>query len=215
MVITIQFILNVIMKINNEKHILSEKNFTPNICIKKQIILGHSFNHDMKHVIGWNTRNNGFYNKTAAFSIDAAGLVYKHFDPAFHSNYFNDKTLDVKSIVIILDNDGWLTKDTEKKEYITWVGDIYNKSSDVLEKRWRNYRYWAPYSKEQFDSAVELVISLCDEFGIPKTVIGHNTKVESLNNYTGVLYKSNLDKNYTDLSPAWDFEGFKNKIETI
>lgn len=203
------------MIIDNQKYKLTENNFTPTECIKKQIIFGNTFNHDMKHVIGWENRHNGKYNKTAAFTIDAAGLVYEHFNPSFYSNYFDNKALNIKSIVILLENDGWLFRDEEKNQFITWIGDIYNKSPKVFDKRWRTYRYWAPYTKEQTDSAAKLVIKLCDEFGIPKNVIGHNTKVELIDEYNGVLYKSNLDKNYTDLSPAWDFEGFKNKIETI
>lgn len=203
------------MTINNEKHKLTNKNFTKEKSVKKQIILGNTFNHDMRHVIGWEKRNNGFYNKTAAFSIDAAGLIYEHFNPQYHSNYFNQKKLDTESIIILLDNDGWLSKDEEKNKFITWIGDIYNKPNEVFEKRWRNYKYWAPYTTEQFESAIDLVKKLCVDFDIPNTVIGHNTKIDNVNDYSGVLYKSNLDKNYTDLSPAWDFEAFKNKIETI
>jgi hypothetical protein len=203
------------MVIDKQKYKLSDNNFTPVEGIKKQIILANTFNHDMKHVIGWENRYNGKYKKTAAFTIDVAGLVYEHFNPSFHSNYFSNKTLNIKSIVILLENDGWLSKDEEKNQLITWIGGIYNKPHEVFEKKWRAYKYWAPYTQEQFDSATKLVIKLCEEFGIPKNVIGHNTKIELIDEYEGVLYKSNLDKNYTDLSPAWDFEGFKNKIETI
>lgn len=201
------------MIINKEQYRLSENNFTPIECIKKQIIFGNTFNNNMKHVIGWENRHNGKYNKTAAFTIDAAGLVYEHFNPAFYSNYFESKSLNVKSIVILLENDGWLLKDEEKNQFINWIGDIYNKPFDVFEKRWRTYKYWAPYTEEQIDSAVKLAITLCNDFGIPKNVVEHNTKIDSIDGYSGILYKSNLDKNYTDLSPAWGFEEFKNKIE--
>jgi hypothetical protein len=29
------------------------------------------------------------------------------------------------------------------------------------------------------------------------------------------LYNSNLDKNFTDLNPSWDFDIFKEKLEQI
>lgn len=196
-----------------KKYKLFENNYTPIICDKRQIILGNTFNDEMRHVIGWGLRNNGNYDKTAAFSIDAAGLVYEHFNPSYSSKYFNDKNLDTNAIIILIENYGWLNKDTEKNQFYNWVGDIYNKPLDVFEKRWRDFKYWAPYTSEQFDSAVKLVDKLCEDFNIPKTVVSHNTKIDLVNDYTGVLYKSNLDKNYTDLSPAWDFEGFKSKIE--
>jgi Na+/proline symporter len=66
-----------------------------------------------------------------------------------------------------------------------------------------------------FDSALNLVSNLCDEFNIPKNVISHNTKINNFFDYRGVLYKSNLNKNYTDLNPSWDFDKFKQKLEQI
>jgi hypothetical protein len=199
----------------NEDYVLNENNYTPIECIKTQIVLGGTFNNDMKHVIGWENRHNGNYKKTAAFTIDAAGIVHKHFEPKFFSKYFGKLELDTKSIIILLENDGWLIKDEEKNQFITWIGDIYNKPNEVFEKRWRNYRYWAPYSQAQFDSALELVKNLCEEFYIPLEVIGHNTKVEALSEFQGVIYKSNIEKHYTDLNPSWDCAEFKNKLEQI
>jgi hypothetical protein len=114
-----------------------------------------------------------------------------------------------------LENYGWLEKDIEKKEYITWLGDIYNKSADITEKRWRNNKYWDPYTIEQIDSCLELVSKLCVDFDIPKKVISHNTKIDNFFDYKGVLYKSNLDKNSTDLNPSWVFDIFKEKLEQL
>ena len=199
----------------NEDYLLNENNYVPIECIKTQIVLASTFNHDMKHFIGWENRHNGNYKKTAAFTIDAAGVVYKHFEPKHHSKFFGKLELDTKSIVILLENDGWLIKDEEKNQFITWIGDIYNKPNEVFDKRWRNYRYWAPHTQEQFDSALELVKKLCDEFYIPLEAIGHNTKVESLSDFQGVIYKSNIEKHYTDLNPSWDCGEFKNKLEEI
>jgi hypothetical protein len=199
----------------NEDYLLNEKNYVPIECIKTQIVLASTFNHDMKHFIGWENRHNGNYKKTAAFTIDAAGVVYKHFEPKHHSKFFGKLELDTKSIVILLENDGWLIKDEEKNKFITWIGDIYNKPNEVFDKRWRNYRYWAPHTQAQFDSALKLVKKLCDEFYIPLEAIGHNTKVESLSDFHGVIYKSNIEKHYTDLNPSWDCVEFKNKLEEI
>ena len=111
-----------------------------------------------------------------------------------------------------MDNDGWLTRNKSKDEYYNWKGDIYNQT--VVSKLWRGHDMWANYSDEQLDATIRLVKHLCDEFYIPKEVFGHNTKVDGLFDYKGVLYKSNLNKNNTDLSPSWDFKKFKNNIET-
>jgi N-acetyl-anhydromuramyl-L-alanine amidase AmpD len=133
----------------------------------------------------------------------------------FKSEFFEVEDLNNKSIVILLENYGWLSKDIEKKEYITWLGDIYNKSTDIIDKRWRNNKYWDPYTTEQINSCLELVSKLCDEFEIPKKVISHNTKIDNFFDYKGVLYKSNLDKNSTDLNPSWVFDIFKEKLEQL
>lgn len=199
------------MVIDNTTYKLTENNYIPIECIKTQIVLAQTFNHDMKHVIGWKNRLNGKTKKTAAFTIDAAGLVYNHFDSRYLSRFFNDLENDTKSIVVLLENDGWLVNN-DNNEFITWVGDIYINQDNVVEKKWRGQKFWAPYTQEQFDSAIKLVSLLCEEFYIPKTILSHNTKVD-LSGYQGVIYKSNIDKHYTDLNPTWEFGNFKNKLE--
>ena len=203
------------MLLNENKYVLSENNFIKEETQKTQIVIGHTFNDEMRHFFGWQHRYNGKYKKTAAFTIDAAGLIYRHFEPIYKSNFFDSEELNNKSIVILLENYGSLTKDNEKKEYITWLGDIYNKSKEVIDKRWRNNRYWDTYTTEQVDACLELVSKLCDDFNIPKKVISHNTKIDNFFDYSGVLYKSNLDKNFTDLNPSWVFDIFKEKLEEL
>ena len=202
------------MIIDDKRYALPLDNYVQNESIKKIIVIGHTGNRDMRHVTGWLHRYNKKYKKTAAFTIDAAGFVYQHFDPKLQSRYFNNQELDNKSIVILLENEGWLLKDVVKNEFITWIGDIYKQPSEIIEKKWRGYEHWSPYTKEQIDSTQELVKVLCEEFFIPVNAIGHNTKIDNLLDENCIIYRSNLDKNYTDLSPAWNCLEFKNKLET-
>ena len=196
----------------DQSYILSKDNYIDIESIKKQIVIGNTNNHNMKHYIGWVNRYNGKYKKTAAFTIDADGIIYKHFDPRYQSEYFNDLEQNNKSIVILLENDGWLTKDVEKNSFISCLGYIY-KEQEVFEKKWRAHNYWANYTKEQIDSATNLVKELCNEFYIPLTAMTHNVKMDGLEDYRGILYKSNIEMYYTDLSPAFNFEYFINNIE--
>lgn len=201
------------MRIDNLTYILTPSNFVPIETEKKLIVIGHTFNHDMKHYVGWCHRYNGEYKKTAAFTITKEGDVYRHFSPRYYARFLTSNDLNVKSIVILLENDGWLIKNGERNEFLTWLGDIYKQPSEVVEKRWRGYIHWASYTSEQLESLAILVKTLCERYKIPLNVIGHNTKVDRLFDYTGVLYKSNIEKHYTDLSPSWDCELFKNKLE--
>lgn len=198
------------MKID-ETYLLPKLNYIEIESIKKQIIIGNTFNYDMRHIVGWLNRFNGKYKKTAAFTIDAAGIVYKHFEPSYQSEYFNDLELNNKSIVILLENEGWLTNNGENNQFISWLGHIY-KGEKVFHKKWRDYSHWSPYSEEQINSTILLAKKLCNEFLIPVTAMTHNTKVEDLEDYKGILYKSNLSKHYTDVSPAFDFDYFINNI---
>lgn len=199
------------MVIDEQTYRLEEKQYIPIECIKKQIVIGNTWNNNMRHVIGWNKRNNGQYKKTAAFTIDAAGVVYKHFEPTYQSKYFSTLEQNTKSIVILLENEGWVTRNLPDERFYNWKGNIYN--GIVVGKVWKGQNKWAAYTQEQMDVCVELVDSLCDEFFIPKTVIGHNTKIEDTSGYNGVLYKSNLEKHFYDVSPAWNCQEFKNKLE--
>lgn len=203
------------MFIDEESYKLSHDNYVEIETIKTRIVLANSFNHDMKHVIGWKHRYNGKFKRTAAFTIDAAGSIYKHFDPKYFSRFFNNQEMDRKTIVILLENDGWLQKDTQNNKFITWLGDIYKKPTDVVEKRWRGHDYWSPYTEKQVESASELVRYLCKEFSIPVMAMTHNTKIDNVEEVHGILYRSNIDRQFTDVSPAWDFTGFKHKVETI
>jgi len=142
------------MLLEENKYVLPESNYVKLENKKTQIVLCDTYNNNMGHFFGWKHRYNGNYNKTAAFTIDAAGFIYKHFEPIYQSKFFENDELNNKTIVILLENYGWLNKDDQKKQYITWLDGIYNKSTEITDKRWRNKRYWDPYTQEQFDSTL-------------------------------------------------------------
>lgn len=200
------------MKIDKDTYRLEENNYFPIKTIKKQIIIANTFNSEMKHVIGWKNRFNGKNKKTAHYTISESGEIYEHFNSEYQSNYFKDKSLNSKSIIILIENLGWLEKD-ENNQYITIHGDIYNNPDNVITKKWREHEFWVKYTDNQLEATLELVKQLTDEFFIPKTIFSHNTKIEDLHDYQGILYKSNLEKFYTDLTPVWDYKKFKQKLE--
>jgi hypothetical protein len=201
------------MKIDDSTYQLPLTNFHAEETIKKQIIIGHTSNNNMNHYKGWLHRFNGNYKKTAPFTISTNGTIHKHFEPIYYSDIFYNTEIDSKAILILLENDGWLTKNTETKEFLTSLGNIYNQSNEVFLKKWREKTYWSNYNEKQIDSLVELVRYLSNEFFIPFTNIAdNNMKMENADNYNGILYRSNFHKNYTDLSPAFPFLEFKNKI---
>ena len=182
------------LKINDQTYKLGLDNFIKKRYRKQQIVLSNTFSQNMNHVTGWKNRCGGKYKGTTPFSIDIYGNVYQHYDPEYHSEFFGVKGLDEYIIPISIENEGWLTKDIINDEYINYVGNIYNRKDDIVEKRWRGQTYWAPYTEVQIESALKLSMYLCDLFNIPLQSVDHNTKFEGVYGFEGVVYKSNFNK---------------------
>jgi N-acetyl-anhydromuramyl-L-alanine amidase AmpD len=106
---------------------------------------------------------------------------------------------------------GWLEKEPLKNHYINWIGNIYKEK--IVDKKWRDYFFWQPYTEIQMDSLVELCKDLSKKMSINLTCVGHNTKTNRMETFDGIFTRSNFDENYTDVSPAFDFEYFIKKLE--
>jgi hypothetical protein len=166
----------------------------------------------MKHFIGWTKRFNGNNKKTAHFTIATDGTIYKHFDENYRSNFMGNLILDEESVIIIIENYGWLINDYDNDRYITINGSIYNKDLGVIEKLWRGNTTWAKFNDKQLKSCVDLVDYLINKLGIDKKIPNDNLTISELDDYSGVLYRSNISHPYTDISPAWEFLKFKELL---
>jgi len=180
---------------------------------KHQIVIGHSYSSDMGYIDRWGIVLGGNTKYTVPYSIDKDGTIYEHYDPINTSSTFNDK-FDKYLININLVNEGWLDE-TAGGELLNVHKTIYNKDGGVTKVLWRNKEIWANYTEDQFNALVFLVNKLCDTFNIPKRVIGHNTTTKNVEQLNGVVYKSNYNELYTDISPAFDFDRFKKTISKL
>ncbi len=201
------------MNIDKKTYKLSDKNYYEKEFIKHQVVIGNSFSENLNHLKRWEHRLGGEYTKTSTFTIDRKGNIYQHYDPKYYSDFINDKMIDKKIISITIENQGWLLKDLLKDKYIDWVGNIYKRRAKVIEKKWRGFIYWDPYTNSQIKACEELLYYLCEKYNIPCRCVGHNTYIDGIESFAGITYRSNFYKEKTDLSPAWDFNEFKNKIE--
>lgn len=201
------------MVIDRETYKLPENNYYSTEFKKRQIILGNTFSEKHNHINGWLSRLSGEYKKTSMYTIDRKGVIYEHFNPNSYSDFTGNKSVDKKIISISIENQGWLQKDLLKDKYFDWVGNIYKRRVKVIEKRWRGFNYWDPYTKKQLKSCVSLIDYLCEEYDIPKKCVSHNTYIEGVEFFEGIVYKSNYYKESTDLSPAWEYKKMKEEIE--
>jgi hypothetical protein len=119
------------MKIDENSYKLDNDNYFQVFYPKSKIILASSYNSGMKHFIGWTKRFNGNNKKTAHFTIATDGTIYKHFDENYRSNFMGNLILDEESVIIIIENYGWLINDYDNDRYI--MDRIYIiRTADVL-----------------------------------------------------------------------------------
>lgn len=178
---------------------------------KSQIILCHTSRGAKDYLASLNFRYFNNYDKIPHFLIKKNGEILSFIDEMGYSNYHSVKSINEKSITIVLENLGWLEKKPLTNYYINWIGDIYN--GIVYEKRWRDFFFWDPYPNEQIDSLAELCVDICDRVNIDKKCSGHNTRIDGVGNFRGISSRSNYDSRFTDLSPAFSFDKLINKIE--
>jgi N-acetyl-anhydromuramyl-L-alanine amidase AmpD len=178
---------------------------------KKQIILSHTSREIKNYLMSLKYRYNGKYDKIPNYVINREGKILKLLNDNEHSNYFPDTNINRNSIIICLENLGWMEKEPLKNSHINWIGNIYKEK--IYEKKWRDYFFWQPYTEIQIENTVELCKKLTKELSINKECIGHNTKINGVERYEGIVTKSNFDIEFTDVSPAFNFEQFINKIE--
>ena len=171
---------------------------------KKQIILintGYPINDYLTKIT---LRYNKKYNKVPTYTIDRSGKLYQHFDPKNYTELFDDDAFNKAAITIALENVGWLEFMGDKNVYLDWRGHGYNNT--VIEKNWRNKKFWAEYTNEQMETLFDLLNYLCLEYSIDKNFIGNNVLTDKLVNFKGIFNRSNFSKNHYDLNPAFDFE---------
>jgi len=178
---------------------------------KKQIILTHTSRTVESYLQSLKYRFNGNFDRIPNYIISKDGKILKLLENNEHTNYFKDTNINRNGIIITLENLGWLEKEPLKDFFINWIGDIYK--GKVYERKWRDYFYWDVYTKEQIESLIFLLNDIFEKTGISKDIIEHNTKINRIERIEGVVTRSNFNVNYTDLSPAFDFQKIIKKFE--
>ena len=178
---------------------------------KTQIILCHTSRTANEYLISLKYRKNGKYDKIPNFLISKDGKILDLIPSDSYCNFFDNEDVNKNSIIISLENLGWLKKEPLKNYHINWIGNIYK--GKVYDKQWRDYFHWDPYPERQIDSTVFLCKKLIDEFKIEKRFVGHNTQVDGVEKFKGIVCRSNFNKENTDLSPSFNFDYFLKKIE--
>jgi len=180
---------------------------------KNQIILTHTSRNVENYLASLRYRHNGKYKKIPNYVITKDGKILKLLENYEYSEFFTTKNINRNGIVICLENLGWLEKQPLENQYVNWIGDIYK--GKTFDRKWRDYYFWDPYTEKQTDSLVDVCKLIIKEMRMNQGIIEHNTKINGIEKFEGIVTRSNFDSNFTDLSPAFDFEILRNKIENV
>jgi N-acetyl-anhydromuramyl-L-alanine amidase AmpD len=178
---------------------------------KSQIILTHTNRNVENYLASLRYRCNGKYDKIPNYVITKDGKILKLLENVEHSNYFKEPNINRNSIIISMENLGWLEKQPLENYYINWIGDIYK--GIVFERKWRDYYFWDSYTDLQLVSLTYLCKEVIKNMKIKSETIGHNTKINGIHKFEGIVTRSNFNSNYTDVNPSFDFEKFTNMLQ--
>lgn len=177
---------------------------------KKQIILTHTGRDVEEYLMMLKYRNNGKFQRTPHYVVTKSGKIIQKLPNETYSDFFDEPNINRNSIIVCLENLGWLNKVPLKDQYTNWIGNIYK--GVPYEKKWRDYHLWDPYTSIQVQTTAQLCLNLVEEHKIEKKCVGHNTKIKDVDKIGGIVSRSNFNELFTDLNPSFDFEDFTNLI---
>jgi N-acetyl-anhydromuramyl-L-alanine amidase AmpD len=178
---------------------------------KTQIILTNTSRNINDFLQSLKYRHNGKYDKIPNYIVTRDGKVLQLLDNDEYTNYNTTSSINRNSVIVCLENLGWLEKEPLKNYHINWIGDIYKQK--VFNKTWRDYFFWQPYPEEQIILTSKLCVKLTKETNIPLKSVEHNTKINGIEKFEGIVTKSNFDSDFTDVSPAFNFEIFNKYLK--
>ena len=178
---------------------------------KNQIILTHTGRNVENYLASLLYRCNGKFDRIPNYVVKKNGEVFQLLDNIEHTNFFREPNTNRNGIIICLENLGWLEKQPLENYYVNWIGDIYK--GIPYERKWRDYFFWDKYTNNQYESLTTLIKILMSDMKIPKEISGHNTKINGIEMFKGVVSKSNFDVNSTDVNPSFDFDKLRNMLD--
>ena len=194
---------NLIEKLSN--------NFVGTNQNKTQIILTHTSRDVEEYLTSLKYRMNGKFPRIPHYVVAKDGSVIQTLSEEQYSDFFYYSQINEQSIIVSLENLGWLEKVPLKDQYTNWIGNIYKGAP--YEKKWRDYFLWEPYTEAQMLSTAELCIKIVNKHNIEKKSVGHNTLINGIENQGGIVSRSNYNNDFTDVSPAFNFDRFVNYIK--
>lgn len=175
------------------------------------IVLSHTYREAKGYLASLSFRFNSNYDKKPHFFVDKNGDVTEVLPSNQSTRIFESYGMKDGFISIMLENLGYLKQDSNNDTFLNWKGEIAE--SEPFSRNWRGYEYWDVYPQKQIKELINLCKNICVENNINPIFIGHNTKINDINNFNGIITRSNFSSRHTDLNPSFDFSYFKKVFE--
>jgi hypothetical protein len=187
-------------------------NFTKRKSKKTQILLVDTLRPYNHYINSIRYRYDGSNSRVPHYVVTKKAEIISLFPSEFYSDFLKTKN----TIVIALENLGWLQKSSLAPMYVNWIGDVYRGEPHVA--RWKDRFFWDVYTADQTIALSNLIDILSEKHGIEKTMIEHTAAISQPQKFKGILSRCNLSNIYTDLSPSFNqklFQKLLNKEEQI
>jgi N-acetyl-anhydromuramyl-L-alanine amidase AmpD len=195
---------------------------------KKQIVLHFTMGNiagDIRTLTGERGRI------SVPYVIARDGTIYRLFSSEYWAHHLGVKdaelsphassgpALSKQTIGIELSNYGPLTlKGTDLyTEYNTWYCTLADTTQyTVLDKPYRDYKYYAAYTELQYDSLTILLRFLTAAYGIPRKFLAETARfeknVKNTLNFSGIVSHVNYRDGKTDIGAAFDWAKLVNGV---
>ncbi|MGD9488561.1 MAG: N-acetylmuramoyl-L-alanine amidase [Calditrichaceae bacterium] len=192
---------------------LSRDQYFLDVGYKNLIVLHHTAGGSAVSTFYW-WQNYDLRRVATAYIVERDGTIFEIFNPscwAFHLGLAGTGGAhDYRSIGIELASEGGLIARGSRFYAFDLVSPVTEYTGNVFDygKKWRNsYRFFAQYTEEQMNAAVELVNYLCTDFAVPRrTPAAHTDYIPEAREYRGIIGHHHVRGDKTDLHPgfAWD-----------
>ena len=191
------------MEIDKNTYSVSEFNYIKEKTNKNLIILGDTCRSESNHIKRMYIKDNKKSLAWNTYTISRNGEIYEHFNPMYYSETTDDPLINKRSITILFENMNLLSYEDGK--YLNWINELYN--GNIYKKQWKGGYFWEEYTKNQYDSLIELIQYLLITFdNIPKDFVDFNHYDSDLLKHKGILSRSNIFKDKYDLNPSFNYK---------
>jgi len=195
--------------IDKISYLTTDNNYYSQNQKKKQIIIDISLRKDNYHLIRLQHSKLGKTKNWPCYSINRKGNIFQHFNNNFYSDYIGDKQIDKKIIPIVLENMGFLYN--VENNYFNSINETCNEKN-VINIDWLDINFWEKFSGVQLKNTGLLCKKICEEHNISKNCVTFFHYHENINNFEGIVFKSNFFENSMNFNPSFDIEKFNEYL---